>query len=478
MAREALKNEPDNSRGKLAMVLTGNAARGAAHIGALWALEEAGLYPDVIVGSSAGAVIGAMYATCDREVSQVKEKYYALAAENSWQDLSDIDFEGLLRGWTQPHEVRGLLRGQALFDLLRHQTSIQGKGFQHVDMDLYVLAVDLKTGQEVVFSRYTQEDNPWGGEAAPVHLFARNAQDLERVNIATAVRASCATPLLFQPVVLGDLSLVEGGMRESYALRLAASLPEVTDILWVNLGYAGQVRDDFSCHGLLAMAFQAFSIASRDQFDLHTADPRFAGKHVRIINPGLFNIVPAEIGKTQEMVESTKRTFREILRCLADQSQGLMAREALFGGNGARWQQALTPPERWRVEVSLGGHDLIAVIDCQSPALQEMSWEFDEYLEQSHEKKLQEALPISASEWGWAEASKSLGSRLVWFFFANFVKHGGTLLGQGLAWVCRKLALKEGLEAVGRVVANGLLGVLNLCKKGFATAWERLRSPR
>jgi predicted acylesterase/phospholipase RssA len=476
--REATRSDPDNSRGKLAVVLTGSAARGAAHIGALQALEEVGLRPQVIVGVSAGALIGALYAACDQEACQVKEKYYALAAEKSWQDLSDIDFQGLLRGWTQPGEVQGVLRGQVLFDLLRHHTPIQGKGFQHIGLDLYILAVDLNSGQEVVFSRYTQEEHPWGEGSPPFRLFARGAQDLERVNIATAVQASCATPLLFQPVALDSLSLVEGSLREGYALRLAASLPEVTDILWVNLGYAGRIRDDFNRQSLFAIAFQAFSIASRDQFDLHTSDPLFAGKHVRIVNPGLFNIVPAEIGKTQEMVESARRTFREILGCPAAQSDGQVSREALFGGNGDIWRLALTPPERWQVEASVGGHDLIAILDCQSPAFKEMSWEFDEYLEQVHEEKLQEALPIGVSEWAWSEAQKSLRGRLVWFFFANFIKSGWALVRRGLAWVCQNLGLRKGLEALGQVVAKGLLALLNLGQGGFKAAWEKLRSPR
>lgn len=477
MEREASRSDSGDGRGKLAVVLSGSAARGAAHIGALGALEEAGLRPQVIVGVSAGALIGALYAACDQEISQVKEKYYALVAEKSWQDLSDVDFQGLLRGWTQPGEVRGVLQGQVLFDLLRHHTPIQGKGFQHIGMDLYILAVDLNTGQEVVFSRYTQESHPWGEGPPPFRLFARGASDLERVNIATAVRASCATPLLFQPVALDSMSLVEGSLREGYALRLAASLPEVTDILWVNLGYAGRIRDDFNRQSLFSIAFQAFSVASRDQFDLHTADPLFAGKHVRIVNPGLFNIVPAEIGKTQEMVESTRRTFREILNCPAAQSEGRVSREALFGGNGDIWRQALIPPERWQVEASVGGHDLIAIVDCQSPALKEMSWEFDEYLEQIHERKLQEALPLSVSEWAWSEAQKNLRGRLVWFFFANFIKYGWALLRRGLAWIYQNLGLRKGLEALGQGVATGLLSVLNLCKKGLQTPWERLRSP-
>jgi len=456
---ERKENNKVEPQGKLALVLTGDAARGAAHIGALLAMQQVGLKPDFMVGVSAGALIGALYAAYGLDAEKVKEVYYKIARTKSWQDLTDIDFAAIHRGLFQPSEVQGLVKGQALFDTLRQETALGRQGFQHLGTDLFILATDLNTGKEVVFSRYTEEENPFG-EAGVPNLYARSAQDLEKVNVATAVRASMSIPGLFQPVKLGGKCLVDGRLRKDAALRLAALLPDVTNILCLDLGYADQLLDDFGRQSFAAVMTQALAVATAPQWDVHTADPVLANKHVRIINPGIFKVAAGELSKTQEMVESARRTLTDILSQEHFQEEGQFSAAALFGKNGRTWTAAFSDAERWTVEVSKSRNDLIALTDKKSPIVQEMSWEFDEYLEKAGESRLQEALPISVNEWSWESARKSLGGQFTWFFFANFVKDAARKIGQGIRWAYTRRGVFPGVVngVIGGLIAGWLFG--------------------
>ncbi|HIE50156.1 MAG TPA: hypothetical protein EYP85_00215 [Armatimonadetes bacterium] len=458
------------AKGKFALVLTGSTARGAAHIGALWALEEAGVKPEVLIGTSAGALIGALYGAYGGEVQAVKETYYRIATKKSWQHFLDLDFQGLKAGLSYPGEARGLARGQVLFDTLRYETALGRKGFQHLDLDLFILAVDLNTGQEVVFSRYLEEDHPFGSQEVPFQLFAKTPHDLERVNVATAVRASCALPVLFKPVSVGHYALVDGSLRESTALRLAASLPEVTNILWLALGYAGQTRDDFNRLSLAAIAAQAWAIAAHQQFDAHTADPLFQGKHVRIINLGLFNVTSADIGKTQELVESARRTLKAIFAQENLQTDGSFSSERFF--TEQEWAESLAGQERWKVVVNANGNDIIAVTDQQAPVVQEMSWEFEEYLQQQGEKRIHEALPISVVEWLWEEADRGLGLGLTWFFFCKFAAQAWGDFKAGVRWLYQHAFIDRAVQGLDRVGTAATLWVLDRFSRAPKTSEE------
>ena len=96
---------------KLALVLGGGGTRGFAHVGVLRALEEAGVEPDIVVGTSAGAVVGAAYASGlnSSQIDQAKQ-------DLSLSSLFDWTFTrgGLIRGDRLAKWVDGVTRGQAI----------------------------------------------------------------------------------------------------------------------------------------------------------------------------------------------------------------------------------------------------------------------------------------------------------------------------------------------------------------------------
>ena len=89
---------------KIALVLGGGAARGFAHIGAIKALEAQGIVPDLIVGTSAGAVVGALYGASNGG--------FAL------QKLAIQMEEGQVGDWSLPD--RGVIRGETLQNVINH----------------------------------------------------------------------------------------------------------------------------------------------------------------------------------------------------------------------------------------------------------------------------------------------------------------------------------------------------------------------
>lgn len=152
---------------RFGLALGGGAARGQAHIGVIKVLEEVGLRPDVIAGTSAGSIVGAL-----------------ACAGYSWQDIAQttksIDWGDIV----QPVFPRlGLVRADRLEKRLNDL--VGDRNIEDLPIPFRATAVDLIKGELVVF------------DSGPV---------------ATAVRASCSIPGIFEPVNLGDRVLVDGGV--------------------------------------------------------------------------------------------------------------------------------------------------------------------------------------------------------------------------------------------------------------------------
>jgi NTE family protein len=151
------------------LALGGGAARGFAHVGVLQVLEENGLRPTVVTGTSAGSLVAAMYAT---GMKGAELERLALGME-----------EATLTDWSLPILGRGVLRGDALERYVRQ--AVGGRTLENMVLPLGILATDLQTGRGVLFRR---------GDAA------------------IAVRASSAVPGVFTPVLISGREYVDGGL--------------------------------------------------------------------------------------------------------------------------------------------------------------------------------------------------------------------------------------------------------------------------
>jgi len=159
---------------KIGLVLSGGGARGFAHLGLIQALNEAGIFPDVISGTSAGALAGVLYA----------DGYNPKEIQQLMNFGSRFD---LMRP-AMPRE--GLLQINAISKILK--THLRAKSFNELKIPLFVAATDINNGKAVYFSE---------GE------------------LIDPVIASASIPVLFQPVKINDVSYVDGGVLDNLPLK-------------------------------------------------------------------------------------------------------------------------------------------------------------------------------------------------------------------------------------------------------------------
>lgn len=163
---------------RVALVLGGGGAKGISHVGVLAEFEKAGIPVDVIVGCSAGSIVGALYADCPN-ACYIKK---VLKPLRTW-DILDINI------WYGRY---GLVQGGALRRFLRHHLSC--RCFEELQIPLYVVATDLIAGELVSIN---------SGPIIP------------------AVHASAAVPFVFSPVYLHKRWLVDGGVADPVPVKTA-----------------------------------------------------------------------------------------------------------------------------------------------------------------------------------------------------------------------------------------------------------------
>ena len=187
---------------KWGLVLSGGGARGYAHIGVLKMLDSWGLKPDVIVGTSMGAIIGGMYA-CG--VTPARIEQYLMDEFEIQKHLDRWIFHvkgGPAVKLLQTQEAKQLLlrkqaidSGEGILEVLRQLT--ENKTFSQTRIPFSCNAVDLLTGSEII---------------------------LNQGNVAEAIRASMSIPGIFQPVRRGEMLLVDGGVLNNAPIWAAKEL--------------------------------------------------------------------------------------------------------------------------------------------------------------------------------------------------------------------------------------------------------------
>lgn len=214
---------------KIGLALGGGAARGFAHIGVIKALEAQGIYPDIVVGTSAGSLVGAMYAAGNNGFALQK---MAL----------DMD-EAAISDWSVPFfaKASGVLKGEALQSYVNN--AVNNKPIEKLKLPFGAVATDLHTGEPILF---------------------------RRGNTGMAVRASSAVPSIFQPVTIGDHTYVDGGLTApvpvSFAREMGADF-----VIAVNIS----AEPDAQAYGTsLEVLLQTFAIMghSINHYELKNAD--------------------------------------------------------------------------------------------------------------------------------------------------------------------------------------------------------------
>ena len=245
---------------RIGLALGGGAARGFAHVGVIQVLEEAGIRPDMVVGTSAGSLVAALYAS-GRNGAQL-------------QQVAESLEEAALTDWTLPIFGRGALKGEAL---ARYVSSlVNHKLIEEMPMPLGIVATDLGSGQGVLF---------------------------RRGSTGTAVRASSAVPSVFQPVTIAGRDYVDGGLVSpvpvGFARQMGADLVIAVDI---SSPPEGQATGDS-----LQILLQTFAIMSKsiNRFELKEADV--------VVRPALAGVKSADFTAKRRSIEAGRRAMQQAL---------------------------------------------------------------------------------------------------------------------------------------------------------------------
>lgn len=251
---------------RLGLALGGGAARGFAHVGVIQVLEQNGIRPDLVVGTSAGSMVAAMYAS-GKTAAELEAT--ALSME-----------EATLTDWSLPIMGRGMLRGEALTRYVRQ--AVGGKLLENMSIPLGVLATDLATGQGVLFRR---------GDAAQ------------------AVRASSAVPGVFAPVNITGRDYVDGGLVAPVPVRYARDMGAEV-VLAVDISSAPEGN---SAVGSVQVLLQTFAIMGQS-INRH----ELAGADV-VLRPALVGVGSADFTARLRAIEAGRAAMHAALPQLRTQ---------------------------------------------------------------------------------------------------------------------------------------------------------------
>ncbi len=211
-------------RKRTALVLGGGGVRGLAHLGILRVFERAQVPIDAIVGTSAGAIVGALYAH-EPNVDSVADRLFRFISSPEFRRLNlKFDFDGrparrgkaslidrLLFGVRRQITMERMFRRPAIFkaDALERLASVlmSGMHIEHAKIPLFVTALDLVAGHEVT---------------------------LDRGELGLAVQASCSVPGFFPPVRIAERMLCDAGLINNMPIAVAKRLG-VDCVIAVNL---------------------------------------------------------------------------------------------------------------------------------------------------------------------------------------------------------------------------------------------------
>ncbi|HEY8105258.1 MAG TPA: patatin-like phospholipase family protein [Gemmatimonadales bacterium] len=194
---------------KTALVLSGGGAKGFAHIGVIEVLDSLGIRPDYVVGTSMGAIVGALYASgySGHEIDSLTRV---------------LPLGALFRGYEPrlPESLRPL-PPLVVLEQGRHGLVLETSAVREEQVSALINALMLRGN---IAARGDFDSLPIPFRAVATDLGTRQEVVLDRGDLAQAVRASFSLPLVFRPVVLNGRTLTDGGMVENVPVGAARRL--------------------------------------------------------------------------------------------------------------------------------------------------------------------------------------------------------------------------------------------------------------
>jgi len=204
---------PAPARPRLALVLSGGGARGAAHVGVLKILEEMHIRPDIVVGTSMGSIVGGLYAA-----GYTPAQLERIVADTDWMDIFVDTVDRRERSFRRKQDdATFLVPGKLRFEGWKPYIPPALFGGQQLELFLRSFEIEARAAED--FDRF-----PIPYRAVALDLATGAAVILDHGSLATAMRASMAVPGMFSPVQLDGRQLVDGGAAANLPIGIAQSL--------------------------------------------------------------------------------------------------------------------------------------------------------------------------------------------------------------------------------------------------------------
>ncbi len=240
------QNTTSGKRPKVAVVLSGGGAKGMAHVGFLRVMEQAGIHPDLIVGTSMGSIVGGLYSigfSIDSIEEMIRVQDWSLVLSNQI-DLRQISVEEKeeygeyimefpIKGWI-PQLPSGAIKGhelELLFDRLTW-TAAKDSSFDDFPIQFRCVAVDILTGEQYIF---------------------------DKGSLTTAMRSSMSIPTIMEPVKHNGKLLVDGGLVNNFPVDVAQDLG--ADII-IGVYVGGQLLPEEDLNSVIKLLKQSSLLAS------------------------------------------------------------------------------------------------------------------------------------------------------------------------------------------------------------------------
>ncbi len=256
---------PETARPKIALVLGGGAARGFAHVGVIRALEQEKIPIDMIVGTSVGSLIGAIYAS---DMNSFELEWTAFALQKD--DIFDYAFLSAFTGM-------GPVKGDKLEEFVK--SKIHAANIEDLKLPFAAVATDLNLGTRVV---------------------------LDHGPVARAVRASSAIPGVFNPVDHQGKLLVDGGVVENIPISVARE--KGADIV-IAVDISENVTN-FDITNLIDVVVQSVNIMFRENVRTRIKDADV------LITPAVGNVAMLDFTQKKQLmqagIEAAQKAMPEI----------------------------------------------------------------------------------------------------------------------------------------------------------------------
>lgn len=305
LPNKSYTQEQQKKRPTIGLVLSGGAAKGFAHVGVLKVLEELGIYPDYIAGTSMGSLVGGLYASgySSKDLTQMVHKQDwndILTDKYNRRSLSTYEKEQTDRIFV-PVAIRdnkakislGLMSGQKVHRLLADMTWGVYKDtlFSNLPIPFFCAATNIETGK---------------------------AEYIDCGNLADAMRASMAIPSVFDPIKINGKMYVDGGLVDNFPVIEMKRRYNPDIIIGVDVGY--KVRSQKELSSLTKMLEQVIFNPSVDYNAKN-------GKECTIlIKPDLNGYGTTNFNDADSIIACGERSARAIysqLKALADSLRGI-----------------------------------------------------------------------------------------------------------------------------------------------------------